>query len=318
MGNIEMKLTTDKSELHQLLISSHKTILPGVGTYGIGTYGIGTYGIGTTHSSAEDPIVSSFETWTSGIQSEIDFWNAWVKDQGLTWPEDFKQRLDPKTLIVPWLMNLATQATQNKQEKFSVLDVGSGPITLLGHKSSHPEVQIAITAVDPLAKAYQAIFYKFGLTSPNVTQFAAAEYLSYFFDEQFDLVHCCNALDHAIDPVAGILEMLKVVKVGGSVILNHHANEAVTQSYGGLHQHNFDVKDGDFIIWNKNGSVYLKNCIPIKNTFTATKIDNYTCLTIVKLEEFETNEFSSEKEKLDIREKLQELIEKTWFSGTGI
>ena len=51
----------------------------------------------------------------------------------------------------------------------------------------------------------------------------------------------------------GIREMLKVVKPGCVVLLVHHRNEAINQGYEQLHQWNFDVDNGRFVIGNRNG-----------------------------------------------------------------
>jgi hypothetical protein len=56
-------------------------------------------------------------------------------------------------------------------------------------------------------------------------------------------------LDHSIEPVWGIIEMLQVVKQGGAIILNHRRNEAEFEKYSGFHQWNFDALSNDFIIW---------------------------------------------------------------------
>jgi RecB family endonuclease NucS len=44
--------------------------------------------------------------------------------------------------------------------------------------------------------------------------------------------------------------MLLVVKPGGTVVLYHHENEAERQEYEQLHQWNFTMEQGQFVIWN--------------------------------------------------------------------
>jgi len=64
-----------------------------------------------------------------------------------------------------------------------------------------------------------------------------------------------NALDHAVDPLLGIRQMLEVTRPGGWVLLRHARNEGVPGQFRvGLHQWAFDVVQGSssarFVIWN--------------------------------------------------------------------
>mmetsp|Transcript_72686 Transcript_72686/g.236041 ORF Transcript_72686/g.236041 Transcript_72686/m.236041 type:complete len:103 (+) Transcript_72686:192-500(+) len=43
--------------------------------------------------------------------------------------------------------------------------------------------------------------------------------------------------------------MLKVVRLGGPVILRHIVNAGAQHAYAGLRQWNMDIQDGRFIIW---------------------------------------------------------------------
>ena len=71
-----------------------------------------------------------------------------------------------------------------------------------------------------------------------------------FGENRFDMVFSRNALDHSADPLAGIRQCLLTAKPGCHVVLMHFLNEAKLQNYQGLHQWNFDWRNGQFIIWN--------------------------------------------------------------------
>ena len=64
----------------------------------------------------------------------------------------------------------------------------------------------------------------------------------------FDLAYASNSLDHSRDPMLVIEQMLTVVKREHFVYLWHFANVGETEGYAGLHQWNFDIHNGDFMV----------------------------------------------------------------------
>ncbi len=200
-------------------------------------------------------------SWATGIGYEIDFWTRWGETAGMIWPADYAARMNPQTPVLHWLPDHARALGRTRLD---VLDVGAGPVTLLGH-ASPPGLDVRIVATDPLAHAYAALFDRLGMQRPNPPAFAPAEYLSAFFaPSSFDIVHCSNALDHAFDPLEGFIEMLRVVRVGGMVVMDHGRNEAEAERYTGFHQHNFDVEDGRFIIWKPGQRVDVGAVLPVE------------------------------------------------------
>src|SRR5207344_2449216 len=75
-------------------------------------------------------------------------------------------------------------------------------------------------------------------------------------EARFDVVYSQNALDHTEDPMAGLEQMVRAVKPGAWVVLKHAVDEAETQSYGSLHDWNFRIEDGRFVIWNRETRVF--------------------------------------------------------------
>ena len=201
-----------------------------------------------TLSSTENAIVQRLSVWLSGIDQELKFWNDWFASKGDRWPEEYQRRLDPFREIDPWILGDIPDA------RAKVLDVGAGPMTNLG--SVFQGRKIDITACDPLAHFYAGMAAKHGVDRPVETQVGFAEELSAFFDPgTFDVINCCNALDHSFEPVRGIEEMLIVAKPGGRIVLSHAINEAEHEQYRGLHQWNLNAKDGRFVIWNRSQRV---------------------------------------------------------------
>jgi SAM-dependent methyltransferase len=186
--------------------------------------------------------------WKQGIPSEILFWDTWMKERGGQWREEFEKRFDPEMPLDPWI---AAAVRGLGRRALSILDVGSGPATAIGYKLEGAALHI--TAVDPLAPIYNSLLARHQLSPPVAPTFAPAEELaSYFEPNSFDIVHCRNALDHSFDPMRGIGEMLKVVRIGGLILLRHQQNEAEHGEYQGFHHYNFDCRDNRFVIWNKS------------------------------------------------------------------
>jgi SAM-dependent methyltransferase len=194
---------------------------------------------------------AQLKVWKEGIPSESLFWDRWMEDQGGQWPEDFRKRFDPEAPLDPWI---AAAARALGTGELSILDVGSGPVSVIGYKLEN--VALRITAVDPLAWIYNNLLAHHRLSPPVAPTFAPAEDLSSFFElNSFDIVHCRNALDHSFDPFRGIRQMLKVVRIGGLILLRHHRNEAEHENYKGFHHYNFDCVDGRFVIWGRSARV---------------------------------------------------------------
>lgn len=221
--------------------------------------------------------------WAKGIQFEREFWDGWLQTKGSRWPEAFAAAVDPDT---PFDHVLAKILNGQSGQQFRVLDVGAGPLSPIGKKL--PGVSLEIIPVDPLASIYDELLLRAGITPANRTIFAPAEGLSDFFEpSSFDLVHCSNALDHSISPTTGIEQMLRVVKVGGAVVLRHARNEAEHEKYSGFHQYNFDICDGKFVIWNRRERTVVDDKLPVKASISHEfRRDNYIVSVLVKKSEF--------------------------------
>jgi SAM-dependent methyltransferase len=242
--------------------------------------------------------------WSAGIDYEAGFWNQWVKTCGGRWPEDFSARREPGRPLDPGLESLLPSGEISR-----VLDVGAGPMTVLGTRSA--ERCIDLVAADPLALLYDHILTAHGIIPPIPTIFATAEDLSAFFGPScFDLVHCRNALDHSFDPVRGIEEMLRVVKQGGHVVLRHLLNEAEFEArgdhYSGFHQFNFNEREGRFYIWNKVSGGFPDEQIACGATF-ATRADPATRSIEVVIRK--TGEFADVREDCRFRQRVRALTE---------
>lgn len=193
--------------------------------------------------------ISSKYRWKLNIKSEIRFWDKCVRTNGLIWPDEYRQRLDPHLSLQNHIISLLPQ-----KEKIDILDVGAGPLTYIG--KVYEKAKITIIAVDPLADEYDRILRKYNVVPQVRTKKLDAEKLTTVFPHNsFDFVFARNCIDHSYSPEIALLEMLKVVKAGHYMLLMHRPDEAEKEHWQGLHQWNFSAKDGDFIISSKNGSV---------------------------------------------------------------
>ncbi len=83
--------------------------------------------------------------WRENLSTEIEFWRAIISgDFSIKrWVEDFKKRINGKDIVPSRLK----QVVYNSKR---ILDVGSGPATLLG--GIIQDKTLNITAIDPLAE----------------------------------------------------------------------------------------------------------------------------------------------------------------------
>lgn len=189
------------------------------------------------------------EKWESGKVSEITFWLEFLAKRSKT--NRFYEFTEPIQDRYKKYIDI------NEKTDISILDVGSGPLTVISN--IWPEINLSITMVDPLADEYNKILDKYNIVVPVRPQKCEVEKLSDIFPKNhFDFVHMKNSLDHSYDPISGINQMLNVVKPKCYVYLQHHINVAETNEYFGFHQWNFCEEKGDFILWNKSKKISLK------------------------------------------------------------
>lgn len=186
-------------------------------------------------------------TWNDALPEETIFWRKWFETKGLAWKDSYAWRIDPNyefySHLRPYL-NVPEGGTAR------VLDVGAGPLTVLGKVL--PGRKLDLVAVDPLAEEYDKMLAEQGLTPLVRTQLGHGERLLETFPRSsFDLVYAENSLDHSYDPLLCYTQMLAVVKPGGYVVTDHLVNEGKNENYEGLHQWNFDVSlfRSKLILW---------------------------------------------------------------------
>jgi SAM-dependent methyltransferase len=188
---------------------------------------------------------------SAALEEEIQFWRDWFQTGGSEWPWEYRDRLDTELPIQP---HVATYIDRLPAERVRILDVGAGPLTALGKR--HAPKQLEIVATDLLAPEYDRLFAELGDEPPLRTVYAdAARLVEQFGRDAFDVVHGQNCVDHTIDPLQAIDQMVAITKPGGYVVLYHAENEGLHERYTQLHQWDFTCKDGSFVIGDRNGRV---------------------------------------------------------------
>jgi SAM-dependent methyltransferase len=204
-------------------------------------------------------VMQSFR-WQSGRKSETAFWDRYLKTRGLRWQDEFERRMSPELELDAELAGLLS-ATLAAGEPPKIVDVGAGPLSVVGKRMGGVAVQL--TALDPLAAEYDVLLKKHGLQPPIRTQPGKAEELSDLLPKaSFDLAHARNCLDHGLDPFLAVMQMLSVVKPGGYVYLKHRPNEGINENWHGLHQWNFSIStDGKFMISSRTTEMNVNQAL---------------------------------------------------------
>lgn len=179
------------------------------------------------------------------VAYELQFWKEFVKTERFL--EDWCS--NKKTGELHQEVYDFIQAIPDYRYK-KAMDIGSGAVSIL--KGTLPGDNI--TTTDALACLYKIIFdYRERGIKPPLT--FCGEELDKYFHEEFDIVHCSNAIDHTQEPIKVFQNMMHVCRKGGYVIVQGFENEAVCENWSGFHQWNFAMTAGGSVYYtDKNGN----------------------------------------------------------------
>ncbi len=184
--------------------------------------------------------------WESDLHQEEEEWERFLQEELAAGAEPYyRYRRAPVPEAIVELL-------PKEANEYDILDVGSGPRSFVGYKIEGKVVRLS--CCDPLADRYTEFFRKNNIEQPvKPIKQDGERLLETFSFNQFDCVAARNCLDHAYSPEQCILQMATVSK--RYVYLLHLRNEAENALYSGLHNWNFDVEEGDFVIRGINGKV---------------------------------------------------------------
>lgn len=204
------------------------------------------------------------DIWEKNLYQEIGYWQQMIDGSfhKKDWVDGFRRRVVGIDICPVHLHKYL-------QGGGKILDVGAGPVTVLGKVLQGTELNI--TAIDPLAKEYQQLFESNNIKPAVETVYGEAEnLLAYFLPASFSFVYSRNALDHSYNPLNSIQKMIRVCCPGGFVVIENVINAGLNENYKGLHQWNFMPVDNDLVIWTSNGYGKL----------LSHYIDGYTSLSV--------------------------------------
>lgn len=244
------------------------------------------------------------EIWQSGADSEVEFWEEWLKTKGSDWPEEYIYRTNLNSQLQEYLIKYLP----SDKTIIDILDVGSGPLTFLGKKIKNKNTELRITSTDPLADKYLKMLRQHNITPGSFFLNLSSEELStHLLENYFDLVYMRNALDHCLDPLTSIGEMIKVLNKNSYLILEHKMNEAISESYTHLHQWNISIEDSEFIIWNKsvryNISEQYKSIAEITCLYATPWGSNTGSITVTAEQQNQENIITENYNLIEIKKK---------------
>jgi SAM-dependent methyltransferase len=213
--------------------------------------------------------------WTAGLPDELLFLRKIIDGfhPQAAWVADLRERATGR---LPFRGDFVRYATPPFTR---ILDVGAGPITILGLQDAPGEVEI--TAIDPLADAYNALLSEHHITPFVPTRPGEAERLFTLGLGQFDLVYSRNVLDHSYNPMAAIGEMLAVAKPTVAIVIEGFVNESINAQETGLHQWNFmPINTGDLIIWQRRGEAVAVRDALAGTAVVSTTGNEWFCVEI--------------------------------------
>jgi SAM-dependent methyltransferase len=201
--------------------------------------------------AARRRLSSPDQVWERALPSELAFWQSYIENEGREYPDEFRQRLDPDAPITDPILLDAIDLLEG--DAVRIIDVGAGPLTSVGRRNPRrPAQRVELTAVDPLADGYNELLERAGITPPTRTLACRGEEVAARFGSgAFDVAYARNSLDHSVDAMAAVQNLVEVVRTGGVVAMIHGRREGETHDYEQLHQWNFDVRDGRLVLYSR-------------------------------------------------------------------
>lgn len=137
-------------------------------------------------------------------------------------------------------------------EVLHVVEIGSGPLSTLGWAVE--QGLCTVTAVDPLADAYNRLLDETGVDVPIRPVKGDGERLLELLEpDSCHIAFVANALDHVEDPLRTFRNLATVVKPGGFICMTHFVDEGSHEGWEQLHQWNLRPEDDMVLLADRDG-----------------------------------------------------------------
>ncbi len=198
----------------------------------------------------------------SPFDSELAYWDLELSLKG-TYPHDILDRTQPERMVhiyPAYIDPLLREVAERRKCRPAVLDVGSGPLSMLIYGAENGIFDL--TCADPLADAYVELLAKYGYPVRTKMVCCAGEELSGVFGaEAFDIVWMHNALDHSQWPQSVFREMVRVLRPGGYMVVQGWTREGAAEAYEGLHQHDLYIARCNRLMCETHGERRARRCL---------------------------------------------------------
>jgi SAM-dependent methyltransferase len=216
----------------------HKTLLH------FGVHSLGRY------EAWRDRHLSDQGRWEKRSTDELSYWSDSLQSG------QFADLIDPRAEVQATCLRRALAEIASPE--VAILDVGSGPLTAVGHV--FPGKSLRIIPTDALADGYVDMLTTLGIQAPVLPIACSGEALTEkFVPGTFDIAFSQNALDHSTQPLTILRNMVSLIRPDGRVALRHFRNEGDGNGYMGLHFWNVDLEGegeggggGDLVFWNRH------------------------------------------------------------------
>lgn len=261
--------------------------------------------------------------WIDHFMEEVEFWVEGLAKSNSPYHREYIERLSVQNFLEAADNKKYQELADSLPDHAIILDIGCGLVSR--HGKNYDSKRFELIAIDPLAHYYNIINQKFrgGSISNDmerrVCHWGLFEFIANSYKKNFaDAILIRNALDHCIDPYKSLIECLYILKVNGTILLDHRRAEAVYERYSGLHKWNLDLGyDNSFIIWNQKNSINVTESLSsiadielyYEHDQNNDRLNQNIIITIKKKRDFNICEFIDlEKERYELAELLDSLM----------
>jgi hypothetical protein len=133
--------------------------------------------------------------------------------------------------------------------QLSVIDIGSGPLSLLLWGQDAGLFQP--TCIDALGNEYNRLLNEYEIDSDVSIQVGHGETMNY--QGHFHMAYSRNALDHCESPSTVFSNMRKAIVKKGFLVISTARNEGSNMNWTGPHQYNLDIEDDHLTLTDRSG-----------------------------------------------------------------